>query len=205
MTPSFDALAPHYNAWMLPGVAILLALGAQELARRWPLLAWAVIFSFIWLNISGSRLLVRGEYFTHGPDNAIRRILKNIPARHTAIVIDDNREWAALYFPLRYELGPNPLVFLASVTDGAAYFRRVEPDSNVARASVMGYDFLLLVRAQSLRTRDISKELDEKSVDIAESSLLEQVRSDSHWREIDKFRQVAFVGATGHLFARMGM
>jgi len=203
-TPSFDALAPHYNAWMLPGIALAVAFGVRGLARTRSMLTWGPVVVVAALDVLGCYRLLASDCFTHGPHNAVMRELAGDRTRHTAIIVDKSEEWAYVYFPLRYELGLNPPVFLASSELAAESLYRVEPEATVSLAELQEQqDYVLLVHAKSLHTRELGNYLDGRPVALPSSSLLDHFERDPAWRQVSTFRHVSFVGAQGTLFHKV--
>lgn len=204
ITPAFDALAPHYNAWMLPGVSIAVAYGAGGLARIRSVVALAVVACIFLINGYGCYRLVAGDQFTHGPHNAIMRELAATRPGRTAIIVDETPEWAFVYFPLRHEFGQNPHVFLAKAEEGIDHLHRVEPDAAASLGAARTYDYILLIHAKSLQTKDLAREVRGDAIALPDSYLLESFRQDPAWRQVGSFRHVSFVGAQGSLFQRSG-
>jgi ABC-type glycerol-3-phosphate transport system permease component len=203
VTPTFDALATHYNAWMLPGIALAVAFGVRGLARKRSLLAWGMVLVVAAINGLGCYRLNSSDCFTHGPHKAIMRELTGERSRRTAIVVDKTEEWAFVYFPLRYEQGPQPSVFLASTESAVGSLWRVEPEATVPLEDLQKQDYVLLIRAKLLHTRELGNELDGHLIALPSSSLLEHFERDPSWRQVSKFRHVSFVSAQGTLFERV--
>jgi hypothetical protein len=203
VTPTFDALAPHYNAWMLPGIALAVALGMRGLARKRSTLAWGMVLIVAVINGLGCYRLSSSDCFTHGPHKAIMHELAGERAGRTAIVVDKTEEWAFVYFPLRYELGPRPPVFLTSAKSAAESLWRVEPETTVPLGDLQKQDYVLLVRAKLLHTSELGNELDGRPIALPSSSLLEHFERDPTWHQVSKFRHVSFVSTQGTLFQRV--
>jgi hypothetical protein len=203
VTPTFDALAPHYNAWMLPGIALAMAFGVRGLARKRSVLAWGTVLVVAAINGLGCYRLNSSDCFTHGPHKAIMRELAGERAGRTAIIVDKTEEWAFVYFPLRYELGPRPPVFLATSESAVESLWRAESGTAVALGDLQKHDYVLLIRAKLLHTLELGNELDGRPIAIPSSSLLEHLERDPTWRLVSKFRHVSFVSAQGTLFQRV--
>jgi hypothetical protein len=203
VTPTFDALAPHYNAWMLPGCSIAVAMGVRALARRRSRLAIVAVVCLVSINGYGCYRLVSGASFTHGPHNAVTQMLTRSQGFKTAIVVDDTSEWAFLYFPLRYELGKNPDFFLSDASGATTSLRRIEPSGPATIESLRDYDFFLLMHSVSFQTSDIAKHIKGIALELPTSALLGHFQNDRAWRQVSSFRHVSFVGATGSLFERV--
>jgi hypothetical protein len=203
MTSGFDALAPHYNVWMLPGVALGVAIGARGLVRTWPRLALSLIVALAALNVWGDYRLVQGDAFTHGPHNAVRRLLAVGSGEPLAVVIDKGAPWGYLYFPLRFDLGTRPSYFLLGHEGASMRLRHVESEESLTVESLEGYGRVLLMRAQQTDTKQIGQELSGKPLDIPVSGLWARLSRESGWRQVGTFRHVSFVSATGTLFERV--
>jgi hypothetical protein len=188
---------------MLPGIALAVAFGVRGLARKRSLLAWGMVLVVAAINGLGCYRLNSSDCFTHGPHKAIMRELTGERSRRTAIVVDKTEEWAFVYFPLRYEQGPQPSVFLASTESAVGSLWRVEPEATVPLEDLQKQDYVLLIRAKLLHTRELGNELDGHLIALPSSSLLEHFERDPSWRQVSKFRHVSFVSAQGTLFERV--
>ena len=187
---------------MLPGISIAAAFGAHALGKARPKLAWTAVIGMALVNGLGSYRLISSDHFTHGPHDAIMQTLGLARTGRTAIVLDETKEWGFVYFPLRYDLGENPPVYLA-ITSVGANLHRVQPDATVSMDFLKTLDHVLLVRARSLQTSEIATEIKGRPIRLADSLLLDRFRSDPDWREIGMLRHVSFVSAKGNLFERI--
>lgn len=101
---SFDVLAPHYNLWLVPLVALVLsaALSAPSRAMRG---AAAALTGLLFVSSLGAMavLLRHPQVFTHGPGEWVAGEV-SVPER-TLVVHDATGLWGAAYFPLHYLTG----------------------------------------------------------------------------------------------------
>jgi len=101
---SFDVLAPHYNLWLVPLPAILLALAFRDLDTSSPPVRLATrtagAIAIACNLIAASTLLQNASLFSHGPGEWAADAIDD-PA--TTLVIHDGKgAWGFLYFPLYF-------------------------------------------------------------------------------------------------------
>lgn len=89
LTSGFDALAPHYNIWALPFLAVLLGLCVEDLTD-WQQKAVGVIL-LVTLGVGQVTMLVEGRKFTHTRFNEIQaEVMKHVgpdESRDSVVVI----------------------------------------------------------------------------------------------------------------------
>ena len=101
MNPGFSVLAPHYNLWMIPPVAVFLARAFVQGAgkRLRIILQRAGASAIILAHLSASVVLLsNARYFTHGPGEWVASMISD-PNR-TLVLHDSTGPWAQAYFPL---------------------------------------------------------------------------------------------------------
>ena len=104
----FDAARPIYNAWMWPGISLLLASGlgsSHRGARRTAGLAAGMLV--VAMGIGVVQLGRHGTYFAHGPHRSIAGLIHPLGPRNVAVVHDDaTPPLVQVACPLHYEFGP---------------------------------------------------------------------------------------------------
>lgn len=103
LAKGFNALSPRYNIWMLPAIALLIALAADGLlapggkAMRFLRLGALALFA-IGSVLALAGFLKRGEWFIHGPSRTVEAMLAEASA--PVAVVHVGTGWAWTYFPL---------------------------------------------------------------------------------------------------------
>lgn len=98
----FDVLAPHYNLWMVPLVALFLAAAFADPALRRAALAGGTAVALA--HLAADVVLARyPTFYTHGPGDWVADEI-TVPAE-TVVIHDANGTWAAPYFALYYRTG----------------------------------------------------------------------------------------------------
>lgn len=95
----FDVLAPHYNLWMVPLVALFLAAPFADPALRRVALACGAAVAVA--HLAADAVLARHPaFYTHGPGDWVAAEI-TAPAE-TVVIHDADGTWAAPYFALYY-------------------------------------------------------------------------------------------------------
>ncbi|MCF3973238.1 glycosyltransferase family 39 protein [Paracoccus salsus] len=152
---SFDALAPHYSIWMVPLVALFLALPLS--LSPWRRLASALALVIVASNLIADVILLRhATAYTHGPGEWVSEFIEN-PA-DTVVIHDANANWGSVYFPVHYLTGGAVTQILRSPDTPD---RLVLPDglSPVEPRFVDRFGTHIHVRAASLSSMDLARRL----------------------------------------------
>lgn len=98
----FDVLAPHYNLWMVPPVALFLTAGLADAGLR--RIALVCGLAVAGAHLAADVVLARHpDFYTHGPGDWVADA---IPDPATTVVIHDaGGAWGAPYFALYYRTG----------------------------------------------------------------------------------------------------
>jgi len=106
--PGFDALAPHYNIWMLPFLAVLLGIcladvGEGEGFERvyWPIKYVLITSPFVLLAVGQYYLAISGEKYAHTRFNRVIDVVAEYSKARVAIVYNQSmaKTWfAGLYY-----------------------------------------------------------------------------------------------------------
>lgn len=123
---SFAVLAPHYNIWMLPLVAILLAgpFVSDEVSSWYT--RFAKGFAVIALTghlVASAVLLQNASLYSHGPGEWVADLWSD--TNRPIVIHDGSGVWAHAYFPLHYLSGGTAVQLLAQ-SDGT--LSRILPD-----------------------------------------------------------------------------
>lgn len=147
---SFDVLAPHYNLWLLPLPAILLAVAYSRLEHgpSWMRLA-AHIAGVIAIacNIVAVFMLLRQPLlYSHGPGEWAVEAIRDPQA--TLVIHDGTGPWGFLYFPLHYLTGGEVTQW---VSDPAGGFTHVTPNgsSPIASPKAQAKKFTTIIQVKS--------------------------------------------------------
>lgn len=99
---TFNVLAPHYNLWMVPLVAIWLCLAyrAQSSPMRKKLLLGASTLAVAGQLMADAVLLRAPGYFTHGPGEWVAGFIED--PQNTLVVHDEMGSWSQVYFPVTF-------------------------------------------------------------------------------------------------------
>lgn len=163
LVKGFDALSPRYNIWMLPPVAVLLALAADgaiglagPVVRRVRLAALAVFaVGALW---SHAAFLDRADWFIHGPGRLMDGMIADAPGPVAVVHAGDG--WAWGFFPL-YWRHRDALPQYLLRADGGAVVRigRGGDPSGAALplAALDGYRTLLVGRIDLNGYRDLRR------------------------------------------------
>lgn len=105
LVSSFDVLAPHYNLWMQPLVAVFLSLAFCLKSPPWRIRAAHVggVFAIVGHLAASAVFLSNSRYFTHGPGEWVASMITD-PSR-ALVVHDGSGPWAHVYFPVHYLTG----------------------------------------------------------------------------------------------------
>lgn len=126
---SFEVLAPHYNLWMVPLVAVFLAGAFAAQGRAMSRVARGLgVLAILGHLAAGAILLRHAPLYSHGPGEWLAARWQAAPG--TVILHDGSGLWAAAYFPLHYLSG------------GAAVQRLQGPDGTISRIRPGGLEAL---------------------------------------------------------------
>ncbi len=105
---SFDAARPTYNAWIWPGISLLLASGLGCLRpRAWRVASIAAGVLIAGLGIGVVQLGRHGTSFAHTPSGSIARMIRELGEGDVAIIHDDpSHHLVHISGPLYQEFGP---------------------------------------------------------------------------------------------------
>lgn len=121
----FDVLAPHYNLWMMPILALGMSFALQAKANWQRKLALGAACLAVMGQLAGTAVLIRnGTYFTHGPGEWVARAITE--PTQTLIVHDTDGAWGHVYFP----------VYL--LTEGKATQVLIDSDGQVRKITPTG-------------------------------------------------------------------
>lgn len=157
----FDALAPRYNIWMMPPVALLVALAADGLlapagkpvhALRLGALALLAI-SACWAQIN---FLKRADWFVHGPSRTLEAMLAESVAPVAMVHVGTGWPWG--FFPL-YRVHRDDLAQFLLTPDGQGVIRITRGgDASGAPqplSALAGYRTLLVGRIELKSYQDL--------------------------------------------------
>lgn len=105
---SFDAARPSYNAWIWPGLSLLLASGLgcrRPGGRRAAGIAAGVLIAGLGVGVAA--LARNGSSFAHTPNRSIARMIRELGERDVAVIHDDpSHHLVHISGPLYQEFGP---------------------------------------------------------------------------------------------------
>jgi hypothetical protein len=144
----FDVLAPHYNIWLLPLPAIVLAMALRP-GRGGRFARVAAAVAVIGLIPGAATLLRTPALYSHGPGEWLAAQLGEVPEA-TILIHDAGGVWGQAYFPVHFLTGGRAEQWL----DEGGRLSRIRPggldplgDTAAARAAAAA---VLRVRAANL-------------------------------------------------------
>ncbi len=103
---SVPILAPSYNLWMAPGIALLLGSALAARGRLAPRVATIAAGILLAANLYGAVQLIRhGSAFSHGPGDRLIQLVGQHGPDRTLVVHEAGSSWAHAWFPLLYRFG----------------------------------------------------------------------------------------------------
>ena len=158
----FDASSTSYNAWMLPGLYILLATGlaaSSPAARGTAAVAAGLLLAAQFCGVY--QLAAHGDYFAHGPHRRIAAAIRAATAADLAVVHDDaSRRIDYLYRPLRYEFGPRlPHYRFAGAAGGRTVVQPYPDRPGAWPATALPHRYLLVVRSRFAGTAELAEQV----------------------------------------------
>jgi hypothetical protein len=194
----FTAAKVSYATWALPCVSLLLAASLGDTTKPWSglVLATAVVFSIC--EASGIvQLAVHGDYFAHGPQRHLQRLIDALPRDQVAVVhADPIDSYGFVYFPLRFANGPGLTQFVFSGPD-------IHPPLGIPLdATTSGWNdqfrddkFLVVVRSKPQTAQLLAEQIRHGDQSFGDSRLLSLLESSPRWKLRAHELFVSFVAA----------
>ncbi|WP_332787947.1 hypothetical protein [Sphingomonas sp. GB1N7] len=192
---SFDTLKPSYSIWLLPGLAMIMASGAREVARRgrWMTLGVkaGVVALAVGAGISTAIFLVHPDWSIHGPARAIITARQALPS-DTPIVYVGEDTYAYGYFPIVYLTEGRAQQWLAE-GDGV---RRLPDGPIEAWKALAQHRQVLFVDIRLRRYAELGQCLKGRCPPFDRSSMLDALLAGGRWRETSLNRSFGYYDAT---------
>lgn len=156
---SFSVLAPHYNLWMVPLVAVFLggAFAPYPACPWYPYSAKILgIIAVVGHLVAGSILLRYALLYSHGPGEWMADLW--VEMNRPAIVHDGRGLWGHAYFPVEY-LSGGDAVQLLSRNDGTLWRilpGRLDPITDES-AYLSAFDSVLRVRVETMDSSHLAQ------------------------------------------------
>jgi hypothetical protein len=158
----FNSLSPRYNVWMMPPVALLIALAADgslaPAGKLWRAVRLGALALFALGAVIGCGLfLKRAEWFIHGPSQSFDAMVRE--AGPSVAVVHVGSGWPWGYFPL-YRLHRSDVPQWLLAPDGQS-LTRILPDTKLADSphaplsALNGYRTVLAGRIDLLGYREL--------------------------------------------------
>jgi hypothetical protein len=201
----FDAASSNYNAWMRPGVCVLLSAGVaapSRAARRVAALASGLLLA---AQASGVyQLAAHGDHFAHGPHRTVVELIRARDPREIAVVHDDpTHRFLLVYCPIRCELGPGLKHYeLVDAKDGSALVRDYPTRRGVCPVTGLPHHYLVVVRSEVTNPTDLAAQVSGGDWDLGDGPLARALRASGDWRVVSERLAVAQVTAKIDLFER---
>ncbi len=146
----FDPATPSYNAWMRPGMCLLLASGVASRARRTAVACCGALI--VAQGFGVYQLAAHGEHFAHGPHRAISGMIRRVGPGEVAVVHDDPSDRAIfLSSPIRCEWGPGLEQYRLVASPGGPAVVRGYPDGRETQTiGSLPHRYLLVVSSRPM-------------------------------------------------------
>lgn len=195
----FTAAKVSYATWALPVLGLVLA-GALA-GGRGPAAIVSVVCALTLLacQATGTLELARhGDYFAHGPQRRLQRVLDaSASGRRTAVIHADPLDaYAAAYFPLRFANGPGLAQFaVAEGTERPTLGTPLMLADAPWNGSLAGFDRLVIVRARPQSAQQLAAQLRAGDQPFPSSRVIDALEGSGQWRPLEHHEFVAFVAA----------
>lgn len=187
----FDPVSPHYNLWMLPLCALLLAgplSGPPSRLRHAALAGGAALLAGVLL--SDVALHREPDLFAHGPQRRILALLRELGPERAAVVYDQGTDAGGhLFFPVRYTFGRGLPQYLSDGTRADL----VSVDPKDAVPPIDARTFAVIVRLRHVPAASLRALADDRSP-IAPLPAAERLRRQG-WTSLAQERIPALVAA----------
>lgn len=209
---SFGTTTPHYNLWMLPGVYLLLAGGLAVTYQR-SLRKLAIVAAVLLIGANGfaaSQLILRGEYFAHGPHQKMASLIRQLGSDKVSIVyeniVDENsgKSWGMVYFPLRYEFGSQLPQYLQESGDiGNFNVLKLPKRTLSVEPTILTSPFVLVIRSRKQHTKDLVRQIRYGDKATPDGAVSFAFRQSERWQFVENHLFVAFVAADVVIFEQI--
>lgn len=202
---AFAAASPHYNSWMLPGIALLLSSGLASRSR----IVWRASALGVSLLIAANfyavgQLAIHGEYFAHGPHRQIRDLIDQLGPERVTIIHDDPIDVAwTIYAPLHYDYGGAVPQFV---------LEQLEPIERVAPYPARGAlfdptelpaEYIVVVRSRIQWASEVVDQIHSGDRSLAPGPVSRSLETSGRWRRVHQTTHISFVAADLDVFRRV--
>jgi hypothetical protein len=210
---SFDAARPTYNAWIWPGISLLLASGLgcrRPGARCVARVAAGVLVAG--LGIGVVELGRHGTSFAHTPNGSIARMIRELGERDVAVIHDDSSHHIVhISGPLYQEFGP---VLKQYHLDQASLDRRSPGlltcdgvrlrGGEAIPASALTQPLIVVIHSQNTPPRALVDRIRRGTRFEGDGPITRELRSSPSWKLVDRRAAVAEHSADILVFRRVG-
>jgi hypothetical protein len=201
----FTAAKVSYATWAVPVICLALAAPLTRSAGRWSGIALgAAVVLLACQGVGIAELARNGDYFAHGPQPRLQRILDGLGQRHPAVIhADPIADYGAAYFPLRFANGPGLAQFVfAEPGTHPPLGIPLDPTSDRWKDQLRDYGSLVVVRSEVQSAHQLAEQIHGGDRGFGESRLISALESSPQWRRQGHWLFVSFVAADVTVFER---
>ena len=210
---SFDAARPTYNAWMWPGVCLLLASGLgcrHPRARRVAGLASAVFIGTLAIGVI--ELARFGTSFAHGPHPTIARMVRELGERDLAVIHDDpSHHLAHIAGPLYHEFGASLRQYGPDNTTidrgptGLLIYKGIRIDRREEKPAVeLPHRLLMVIHSQNTPSRALVDRVRDGARFEGSGPITRDLLASPSWKLVDRRSVIGERSADILVFRRVG-
>lgn len=201
---NFNAAAPSYNSWALPGVALVAAAGLRAPTRWHRRVARSGCFLLLAANAYGTvQLAVHGTSFAHTPYRAVAEIVRRYEP--DAVVAYDeplapSQVWS-IYSPLRYEFGPTMRQYewVAGSDARLVAYPNKETETDLVRVAAK---HLVVVRPKQADAVQVADQVRNGVRPVEPGPLVERLSASPDWERVEAATFGSFVTTGVVVFRR---
>ncbi len=204
LATGFTAAKVTYATWALPLIGIILAASLTGTTGRMSRVALVAAIVLLLSQAAAVTQLVRnGDYFAHGPQRRIQRVLDNLQ-QHRPVVVhgDPISDYAATYYPLRFANPALPQFVVAEGTSRPPLGVPLDLASFRWDDQLRPYTHLIVVRSRVQSARQLAHQIRHGDQAFGDSRLISALEASGHWEARQHGVFVAFVAADVVVFER---
>jgi hypothetical protein len=196
----FDPATPSYNAWMRPGVCLLLASGIASRARRTAMATCGMLIAAQAFGVY--QLAAHGDHFAHGPHRAISGMIRRVGPGEVAVVHDDPSDHAIfISSPIRCEWGPGLEQYrLVASSNGSAVVRGYPGGRETRPVGSLPHRYLLVVSSRAMSPGALASQVRTGDRPVGRGPVARQLLAADVWRLAGRALAVSQIAAEVDLF-----
>jgi hypothetical protein len=196
----FDSATPSYNAWMRPGVCLLLVSGIASRAKRTAIAACGMLIVAQAFGVY--QLAAHGEHFAHGPHRAISEMIRRAGRGEVAVIHDDPSDRAIfISSPIRCEWGPRLEQYRLAASSGGPLSVRSYPDGReTCPVGSLPHRYLLVVSSRPMSPGALASQVRTGDRPVGRGPIARQLLATEGWRLAGRSLVVSQIAAEIDLF-----